>query len=317
LPFGYREGMQAAGYGPKTFGLERDEQGRLLIELVNGKQPMWAYGRNDAQIVRDEVKAVLAERGVEIDRQTIVIFQTFLEWENGRAVEVGPYVGGGDQRAGTAWVYDDQRLDARLLASQDPGGDYGRPCSVGEFNSHYIGGVAHELGHAFGMPHDCQRMADRSRGLSLMGGGNHTYGQKLRGEGPGSFLSAASAMLLAYSRPFAGDQATGRRRPSCRLSEMDARFAGGKLILTGKAVAEPPAFGIAAFDDWAKIPADYDAVSWTCPVADDGRFRLEVGELRAGPSQLRLRVCRGDLTTASHPVQSALRPIDACLELPL
>ena len=296
----YCEGMQAAGYGPKTFGLDRDDEGRLRIDVVNGKHPMRTYGRNDSQRVREEVKAALAARGVEIDRQTVVIFQTLLLWENGKAVEIGPYVGGGDQRAGTAWVYDDQRLDARLLGSKEAGGYYMRPCSVGEFNSHYIGGVAHELGHALGLPHDCQRVADRARGLSLMGGGNHTYGQELRGEGPGSFLSAASAMLLAYSRPFAGDQATGRRRPSCRLSEFDAPFADGKIILTGKAIAEPPAFGIAAFDDWAQIPADYDAVSWTCPVADDGRFRLEVGELRQGASQLRLRVCRTDGASSEY-----------------
>ena len=84
-------------------------------------------------------------------------------------------------------MYDDQRLDPRLLSSKAPGGYYGGPCSLGEFNSHYIGGLAHELGHAFGLPHDCQREAERAkRGLSLMGGGNHTYGQEQRGEGPGT-----------------------------------------------------------------------------------------------------------------------------------
>ena len=62
-------------------------------------------------------------------------------------------------------------------------------------------------------------------------------------------------------------------------------------MLTGAVVAQPPAFGIAALDDWAKIPADYDAVGWTCKIDDQGRFRLEVGEMRPGLSQLRLKVC--------------------------
>ena len=189
-------------------------------------------------------------------------------------------------------MYDDQRLDPDLLGSKASGGYYGGPCSLGEFNSHYIGGVAHELGHAFGLPHDCQREAERAkRGLSLMGGGNHTYGQERRGEGPGTFLSAASAMLLAYSRPFAGEQKDARSRPDCRLADLDAEFKDGKLVLTGAVVAQPPAFGIAAMDDWAKIPADYDAVSWTCKIDDKGRFRLEIGEMRPGLSQLRLKVC--------------------------
>jgi len=288
----YREGMEAAGYGPKTFRLDRDGQGRLRVDLVQGVEPMRAYGRDSSDKVREEVKAALARQEIDVDRQTLVIFEVLLGWEGDRAIEIGPYVGGGNHLAGTAWVYDDERLDARLLSSKAPGGYYGRPCSLGEFNSHYIGGVAHELGHAFGLPHDCQREAEQAkRGLSLMGGGNHTYGQEQRGEGPGSFLSAASAMLLAHSVPFAGEQPDCRSRPECRLSDLDAQFKGGALVLSGAVVARPRAFGIAALNDWAKIPADYDAVSWTSPIDDGGRFRLEIGEMRPGLSQLRLKVC--------------------------
>ena len=61
-------GMQAAGYGPKTFGLQRDDEGRLRIDVVDGKHPMRTYGRNDSQRVREEVKAALAARGVERGR---------------------------------------------------------------------------------------------------------------------------------------------------------------------------------------------------------------------------------------------------------
>ena len=288
----YRQGMEAAGYGPKTFRLDRDPQGQLRVHLVHGQHPMRTYGRNASDKVRKEVKEALARQGIEVDRQTLLIFQVLLAWDGSKATKIGPYVGGGNHLAGTAWVYDDPHLDSRLLGSKAPGGYYGGPCSLGKFNSHYIGGVAHELGHAFGLPHDCQRKAETAtRGSSLMGGGNHTYGQELRGEGPGSFLSAASAMLLAYSRPFAGEQSSARVRPNCHLADLDAQFQDRKLVLTGTVVAQPPAFGIAAFDDWAKIPGDYDAVSWTCKVDDKGRFRLEIGEMRPGLSQLRLKIC--------------------------
>jgi len=310
----FREGMEAAGYGPKTFRLDRDRQGQLRVDLVRGRRPMRTYGRNASGPVRDEVKAALARQGVDVDQQTLVIFQVLLDWEGNKATEIGPYCGGGNHLTGTAWVYDDQRLDPRWLSSKAPGGYYGRPCSLGEFNSHYIGGVAHELGHAFGLPHDCQREAERTtRGLSLMGGGNHTYGQERRGEGPGTFLSAASAMLLAYSRPFAGEQKDARNRPRCRLAELDAGFQDGKLVLAGSVVAQPPAFGIAAMNDRAKIPADYDAVGWTCKVDDQGRFRLEVGELRPGSAQLRLMVCHTNGTTSGfafdYDVDADGRPI--------
>jgi hypothetical protein len=308
----YRDGMNAAGYGPKTFALERDGQDRLLVHVVQGTHPMLTYGRNASDAVRQEVKAALAKQNTDIDRNTWVIFQVLLRWEGNKATEIGPYVGGGSHLAGTAWVYDDERLDTTLLASKAAGGYYGRPCSIGEFNSHYIGGVAHELGHAFGLPHDCQREQDRGRGLSLMGGGNHTYGRELRGEGAGTFLSSASAMLLAFSRPFAGELTGASRNPDCRWNHFDAQFADAKIVLNGTVAAEPPAFGIVAFNDWGKIPDDYDAVSWTCPVAEDGHFRLEIGELRPGPSQLRLWVCHTNGTTSrfafDYQVDAAGKP---------
>jgi len=294
----YREGMAAAGYGPMTFQLDRDAQGRLCVYVVRGRQEMRAYGRDAADAVRREVKAALAQKGLDADHHTLVIFEALLAWDADKATEVGPYCGGGSHLAGTAWVYDDPRLDPRLLGSKAPGGYYGQPCSIGEFNSHYVGGVAHELGHAFGLPHDCQRRSDQSRGVSLMGGGNHTYGQELRGEGPGTFLSPASAMRLAASRPFAGDRDDASQRPECRISGLKADFRQGAIVLSGTLAAKPPALGIAAYNDWVRIPADYDAVGWTCKVGKTGGFQLEVGEMRPGPSQLRLAVCHANGTTS-------------------
>ena len=103
-------------------------------------------------------------------------------------------------------------MDPRLLSFKESRGYYHRPCSLGEFNSHYIGGVTHELGHAFGLPHACQRHDDLQRGIALMGAGNHPYGNEHRGEGRGTCLTEASAMLLAYSRPFAGNVKGARQR---------------------------------------------------------------------------------------------------------
>lgn len=294
----YRDGMSAAGFGSKTFALERDAQGALVIHLAPASHPASAYGRESSAAVRQEVRATLAKRQIDMDRDTWIIFQVLLRWEDGKAMEIGPYVGGGSHLSGTAWVYDDERLDPRLLSSSASGGYYGRPCSLGEFNSHYIGGLAHELGHAFGLPHDCQKKRDHSRGLSLMGGGNHVYGQELRGEGPGAFLTHAGAMLLAFSRPFAGEREAAADTPTLRWKELDAHFSHETLVLSGALDAQPAAFGIIAFDDWAKIPDNYDAVSWTCDVTKDGRFRLEIGELRPGRSQLRLWVCHTNGATS-------------------
>lgn len=287
----YQDGMEAAGYGPITFRLDRDDQGQLRVHRVAAQHPMSTYGRNGARLVRKEVKTALACKGLDMDQQTVVIFQTGLVWEGDKAVEVGPYCGSGNHLSGTAWVYDDERLDPRRLSSKTPGAYYHGPCSIGQFNSHYIGGVAHELGHAFGLPHVCQSQADRPRGAALMGAGNHTYGQEHRGQGPGTFLHPASAMRLANSRPFAGDRPDARQAPSCKLKTFTADYRQGQLLLAGQVAADPAPVGIIAYNDPATPAGDYDAVGWTSKTDDDGQFQLKIAEFRSGSNQLRLVVC--------------------------
>ena len=294
----YRDGMNAARYGEKTFRLDRTEDGQLRVHVVRGRHATTDYGRNAAALVRRETKAALVSGGLDVDGKTLVIFQVLLEWRGEKAVEIGPYCGGGNHLAGTAWVYDDERLDPRLLSSKEPGGYYHRPCSLGEFNSHYIGGVAHELGHAFGLPHACQRLVDRKRGTALMGAGNHTYGNDRRGEGRGTFLTEASAMLLAHSRPFAGDLERASQQPRCELTELETKPEVGQLLLKGRLSVAPAVFGIAAYNDPSTRKGDYDAVAWTCSVDEKGRFELKLGELRPGLHELRLRACHTNGATS-------------------
>lgn len=285
----YREGMQAAGYGQLSFALERDAEAHLVVHPVQGKFPMRAYGRDDSGKVRDEVAAALNAKGMSLNLRTLVIFQVLLEWKDGVAIEVGPYVGGGGHLGGTAWVYDDALLDPRRLSSREPGGYYGKPCSVGEFNSHYVGGVAHELGHALGLPHVAGPKSEHRH--SLMGDGNHTYGEERRGEGAGTYLHPASAMLLARCRAFAGLLEESQRHPHCELKDLNARFADGRLRLGGRVEAYPAAFGVVAYNDPAAIPGDYEATGWTAAVDANGRFEMAIGDPQPGAYELRLQVC--------------------------
>ena len=293
----YRDGMKAAGYGPLTFDLPRNNAGKLEVHIVPAKHAMSAYGRNDSDKVRNEVESALAAKGISVNHRTLVIFQVLLKWDGATAIEIGPYVGGGSHLAGTAWVYDDVLLDPQQLSSKKPGGFYGRACSVGEFNSHYVGGVAHELGHALGLPHVAGPRSEAKH--SLMGDGNHTYGEELRKEGSGSYLHPASAMLLARCRPFV-DAIEGAEKPcEAELAELEASFKDGQLILAGKMEAEPAGFGIIAYNDLLDIPGDYDAKGWTSQLDEGGRFRLAIGELQPGPYELRLQVCHTNGASSS------------------
>ena len=286
----YRDGMEARGFGKKTFELEWKEPGKLQIYTVQGKKKQSEYGRNDSGVVRNEVKAAMSEQyNIDIDKEHIIIFQSLLKWEGDQATELGPYVGGGGALSGTAWVYDDPLLDAAKLASKEPGGYYNRPVSVGQFNTHYIGGVAHELGHAFGLPHDCEKDDEKTKlGTSLMGGGNHTYGNELRDQGLGTFLSAASALQLSTVRAFVGEISGNRDRGAWRVDDISATFQDGKITFTGRFVATPPVIGIVAYNDDSNVDSDYDAKSWITKPDSVGRFTVEIGELKETAYQLRL-----------------------------
>jgi hypothetical protein len=286
----YRQGMAENGYGELSFELERHLDGALQIYTVQGKHPMTAYGRDAHDLVRQEVKATLARQGIDIDQETIIIFQLLLEWQQNKAIEIGPFVGCGTPHYGTAWVYDDAKLDPQHLASCVAGGYYGSPCSIGQFNSHYLGGVAHELGHAFGLPHDCECDHDYlHRGNSLMSRGNHTYGQEHRGEGLGTFLSAASALPLSVHPLF-----TGQAKPTipftCQILDFDTHHVDGDLILIGKVETEQPVIGVVAHNDPKAIPDDYNAQGWIAHVDSQGQFKIRIGDLRPGDYELRLTI---------------------------
>jgi hypothetical protein len=286
----YRKGMEANGHGPISFTPDRNPDGSLNILLVHGKCPMQQYGRNDSWKVRAEVKDELLKAGINMDRETVLLFQVLLQWQGDKATEVGPYVGSGDNRHGTAWVYDDERLDARRLGDLSKGGYYHGYCSIGQFNSHYVGGVAHELGHALGLPHEREAKND-PRGKSLMGGGNHTYGQEKRKQGRGSFLSAASALPLSSHPLFTGNRNNCEAACSSKLLDLQTSFQDNTFILSGRLTAKPSARGIVAYNDWEAIKDDYDALGLTSAIDKDGAFRFAINELQPGQWVLRLRVC--------------------------
>ena len=287
----YRKGMESQGYGPLTFALEWSEPGKLKLYDVEGKDDLSGYPPGTAYKVRDEVKAALEKIGINVDREHILILGHFIEWkEDKTAVEHGPYVGGGSFFSGTAWACDDTLIDPDLLGSKEPGGYYHRPCSLGKFNTTYIGGIAHELGHSFGLPHDCELDVQRQTlGHSLMGSGNHHYGENLRNEGPGTFLSASSALRLSVCRAFQPNKPELRRtNVNGNVTNLETVFRNGKLILEGSAQYDPTPLGIIVYNDNMKITSDYDAKTWVTKPDSKGNFRFEITELENVPYQMRL-----------------------------
>lgn len=285
----YREGMESHGYGSKTFALEWEAPDKLRLHTVQGKKKLREYGNDSGRGVAQEVREALHHRGIDIDKEFVLVLGTFFAWENGVATGHGPYNGGGNSFSGYAVAYEDERLDSALLTSAEPGGYYHGPCSLGVFNTKFIGGIAHELGHCFGLPHECQLSSEsRTLGVSIMGLGNQTYGGELRNEGPGAFLSASAALRLSANRAFVADLPESSRPTRWQFEKLDAAFQEDKLILTGQGETAPLPLGIVAYNDKLDVLTDYDATSWVAPVDRRGVFRFEISELKRVPYELRL-----------------------------
>lgn len=178
----YLKEMQRLGFGERTIRLPTDADGLLTIHLARGTHPYARYGVESGREIRQDCLTVLNAAGIDANQETIAIFCNMSNWDPKAATmsQNGPYYASGGLRTGTAWQIDSPLLDPALMSKKEPllhDGQYGK-ISVGKYNTIFVGGVCHELGHAFGLPHNRERPDERALfGTALMGSGNHTYGK--------------------------------------------------------------------------------------------------------------------------------------------
>ncbi|MEG1552363.1 MAG: hypothetical protein RR133_03370 [Kiritimatiellia bacterium] len=160
----------------------------------------------------------------------------------------------------------------------------GEKTDMGRLFTKWYGGMAHELGHGLGLPHNhATRSDEKSFGTALMGAGNHSLGQSP------TFLTAASCAILESSEPC-------RRlipRAFVPVNDIDISIQkeNGSVQLSGKL---PPDCSvrkvIAAYDkdEWESVNNNYDAEAFIVPVAKDGtfNFRFPMDEIHPGKTAL-------------------------------
>ncbi len=304
----YREGMKQAGLGPETFDLARDAQGEWILHFVKGREVENNYHKPDSDKISGECRPVLEAAGISMEQETVLIMCNMATWDVKAKTfrnTHSPYYGMWTQTNGMCFAIDTiiQNLDD--IAKKEPILDddqYGK-MSLGKFNTIFIGGIAHELGHAFALPHCGERWDEKPRGTSLMGIGNHTYRDERRGESPGSFLAMASAMKLA-ARPLfsksdldmtlAPQLETNEFHLSTNVSRSDLAGRKGGLRVEGIVKGTPPVYGVIAYFD-SLHDGGYRAPTATSVPDADGRFALEVSDLKSCVlGDLRIEYCHAN-----------------------
>jgi hypothetical protein len=311
----YRDGMERLGFGSKTFPLERDASGKLIIHLVKGKAPEASFpswkerpGTGDPAIaggkVVDECRPALEAAGISLDRDTVLIFCNLATWDEKAKTfrHHSPYFGTWGFAGGLCFAADSVILNLDDIPKKEPmlnDQEYGE-MSLGKFNTIFIGGIAHELGHAFRLPHCGERWDEKSLGTSIMGAGNHTYREERRGEGKGSFLTMAGAMRLAGNPLFNGSaKGLGKKAQlqqceltlSTNVTRADLAGRRGSIRLEGNVEGSFPIYGVVAYFDSAH-DGGYTAPTATSVPDAQRKFAIEISDLApCGNGELRVEFC--------------------------
>jgi hypothetical protein len=287
----YADEMERYGMPDRTIRLQHDGK-QVLLHKVLGKHPTEHYAMESGSEIREECLPVLTAAGIDANKETIFILCNLATWDAQQLqfTHNSPYYAGGSFRSGTAWQLDSPELDILNLKLKKPmieDGQYGR-ISLGKHNSIFIGGMAHELGHALGLPHCTARPDESVKGEALMGSGNRTYGDELRGEGKGSFLTLAHALRLASHPQFSGSVKGMNLETRAEINELKIEAKGKSIQVTGIVDADPPVYAVVAYFD-PEGGSDYDATTASAIPTANGRFELSSEALQHGkPGELRL-----------------------------
>lgn len=289
----YQEGFKRFGVDGGELALEKKD-GKLVIHLVKGKLPAASYTYESGSVTANEIREAL-KGTVDMDHEHVLMLYALCGKEaDGRYVFNAPYYGGAppSNESGLCHAADCELLDPLLLTKKDKmvytEHYYPRvEQTVAKFNSWYLGGIAHELGHGLGLPHDAGSSDEKNFGVSLMGGGNLHYRENLWGGDSPAFFSRASAlMLLSHPLLTGSNRGRGKKVNLC-FDTLTFSDNNGALNIEGKVGGSVPAYGVIAYA-WPKSArSDHGAVTYPV-VVKDGAFKLQLTGLGKQPYHLKL-----------------------------
>ena len=303
----FKTEMNRLGYQATTFTIEK-ETGKLNLHKIRGSDNDKDYNYKSGGKIREEVFQGLRSKGINPEAETLLIVCGLSKTEGKQVTIYSPYYGMGANHirglcftADMKWLsIDGLKPDPQNIILQVKEHRGYEPFTLNRFNTVYIGGTIHELGHGLSLPHNLATKREATRGTALMGAGNYTYRKEWRNEGKGSFLTHSSALRLLVHPLFNGDRNQTKERPNLTFDELTILHDQAKILIKGKIESAIPTIAMIAYHDRENkgqrgymVNNNYDATSWTSVISPDNEFKIRIMDLREGNHQIRL--------TSVHP----------------
>ena len=297
----FRTEMNRLGYNQVTISLEK-ENGILKLHEVQGIHKDANYTYKSGGKIKGEVFKALRAKGINSEEETLLIVCGLSKTDGKKVTIYSPYYGmGANHNKGICFTADMEWLsieglkpDPKKIILQVKEHRGFEPFTLNRFNTVYIGGTIHELGHGLSLPHNLGTKKESTRGTALMGAGNYTYRKEWL-QGKGSFLTHSSALRLLVHPLFRGSTNQAKKPPSLRYKKLSLSTKNGAIQINGTIDSTIPAVAMIAYNDGENkgqrgymVNNNYDATSWTSVLNPNNEFFLEVGDLRDGNHQIRL-----------------------------
>lgn len=291
----YAREMVANGLPPMSFKLDKDADGLLKIHLAHGEKPLSGYSKytNAGSESRKASFKVLREAGIDPDNNHVLIICQMTDG-------ISPYYGDGSGKTDSSvcWVCDLPGLDSDNLPSRIDKKETqavaekdalahadamakasGKPLDkavvealveenraayrdhpLGFHTAIYVGGITHELGHCFNLPHTGENPSEQKIwGVSLMGQGTFTFADELRDPSKkGTFLVPSDAFSLISMPLFIGMDKELNRPGKAEFGSLHAGRESAGARITGKITsADVPVYGVIVTCNLAAPAGDY------------------------------------------------------------
>jgi len=283
-------------YDIKNEGIPFEKnKGKYVFHVIKGSFQSKVYTKNSGVKIQNEIYNK-TNKQIDFSKDHVLIINGLCDRKpNGTYVFHSPYHGTGSPVRGVCHAADCELLDSKLLtdttqkmAFSEMAVDY-KKCSVAEFNSWYIGGIAHEMGHMFGLPHDFGNPSELdSASISLMGQyGSRHFRDYLWGGKESSFFSAASILQLMSQPVFTQLNKPSSETVKFNISKLGFSRNSSGLVLKMDIKTDVLPYGVVVLVR-PIFSSEYFNRSFSKVITTGDSLNVEIGLLANGNYALRI-----------------------------